>query len=254
MADRDELLDIKQAADFLNVSETSLRRWTNAGRLACLRVGRKRERRFRRADLLAFTEEQPAEGFGGNGGVRSEASLPRRTVVDRSAVTVGSHLCGLYRSDHGRAKLAASFLIDALHPGSVCFLTALPKVRDEILGHLEAERPRIGEDIDAGRLVLSKYHMSADAQYDYWQARFVEALRGGAGSLRVVGDMGGFLHTIGARALLDYEAGYDRFIARRYPVASLCAYDARVFSALDVVNALEVHTDTLRYPAEQLLA
>src|SRR5918995_5087903 len=54
------LLDIEQAARFLNVSETSLRRWTNDGRLACLRVGRRRERRFRMADLLAFVEGEPA--------------------------------------------------------------------------------------------------------------------------------------------------------------------------------------------------
>ena len=60
MSDHEELLDIKQAARFLKVSETSLRRWTNSGRLACLRVGRRRERRFRRRDLLAFVEEQPA--------------------------------------------------------------------------------------------------------------------------------------------------------------------------------------------------
>ena len=53
-ADAEPLLDIEQAARFLNVSETSLRRWTNDGRLACLRVGRRRERRFRKADLLAF--------------------------------------------------------------------------------------------------------------------------------------------------------------------------------------------------------
>ena len=52
MSEGDELLDIEQAARFLNVSETSLRRWTNAGRLACLRVGRRQERRFRRVDLL----------------------------------------------------------------------------------------------------------------------------------------------------------------------------------------------------------
>ena len=38
MDDLDELLDIEQAAKFLNVSETSIRRWTNAGRLACYRV------------------------------------------------------------------------------------------------------------------------------------------------------------------------------------------------------------------------
>ena len=60
MSDSEPLLDIEQAARFLNVSETSLRRWTNDGRLACLRVGRRRERRFRRSDLLAFMENEPA--------------------------------------------------------------------------------------------------------------------------------------------------------------------------------------------------
>ena len=34
-----ELLNIKQAAQYLNVSEISIRRWTDAGKLACLRVG-----------------------------------------------------------------------------------------------------------------------------------------------------------------------------------------------------------------------
>jgi len=49
MSEPHEYLNIEQAARLLNVSETSLRRWTNSGRLACLRVGRRRERRFRRA-------------------------------------------------------------------------------------------------------------------------------------------------------------------------------------------------------------
>jgi hypothetical protein len=70
----------------------------------------------------------------------------------------------------------------------------------------------------------------------------------------VVGDMSGFFHTIGARALVDYEAGYDRFVTPRYPVAMLCLYDVRVFSSLDILETLKVHRDTLRFPAEQLLA
>src|SRR5207253_5203682 len=84
---QDDLLDIKQAAQFLKVSETSLRRWTNSGRLACLRVGRKRERRFRRTDLLAFVEPQPVAG-----------PAPTRPT--------GSHMCGLYASDLSRVDLA----------------------------------------------------------------------------------------------------------------------------------------------------
>ena len=50
------LLNIKQAAEILNVSEISLRRWSNAGKLPCLRVGVRRERRFRPADLLSYLE------------------------------------------------------------------------------------------------------------------------------------------------------------------------------------------------------
>ena len=50
----DALLNIKQAAKMLNVSEISLRRWSDAGKLPCLRIGGRRERRFHPADLLAY--------------------------------------------------------------------------------------------------------------------------------------------------------------------------------------------------------
>src|SRR5213594_3600250 len=110
---QDDLLDIKQAAQFLKVSETSLRRWTNAGRLTCLRVGRKRERRFRRTDLLAFAEEQPAAG-------------PAPEPIGAIPATQGSHLCALYASDLSRVNLAVAFLADGLRPGSVSYLAAAP--------------------------------------------------------------------------------------------------------------------------------
>jgi excisionase family DNA binding protein len=42
----EKLLNVKQAAELLNVSEMTVRRWTNAGLLACFRIGKKRERRF----------------------------------------------------------------------------------------------------------------------------------------------------------------------------------------------------------------
>ena len=90
MDDATELLDIKQAAALLHVSETSLRRWTNAGRLRSFRVGGRRERRFRRADLLALLEEHPAG--------------------DDIAFASGTHLFGLYTSDLARTDLASAAL------------------------------------------------------------------------------------------------------------------------------------------------
>ena len=64
----DNLLTIKEAALFLNVSEMSLRRWTNTGKLKCYRLGGKNERRFARQELERFlraSEGRVPLGIGG---------------------------------------------------------------------------------------------------------------------------------------------------------------------------------------------
>jgi excisionase family DNA binding protein len=240
-SDPEDLLDIKQAARFLKVSETSLRRWTNAGRLACLRIGRKRERRFRRADLLAFLEEQPASG-----------SPSHQATIGGMPVSHGAHLAGFYATDSGRARLPAGFLAEGLHNGSVCYLVAASSVREEILSHLGQSRPSLRGEIAAGRLVLSEHAASAGAQYDYFDTAFRAATRAGAHSLRLVGDMWS-ARALALEGLVEFEAGYDERIARHFPVVALCQYDVRRFSNLEVFNALQGHKDTFRYPLDRVL-
>ena len=249
----EELLDIKQAAGFLQVSETSLRRWTNSGRLACLRVGLKRERRFRRADLLAFMENQPAELAAAE---RSTSGQDRQgTVISGVPVSYGTHLCALYGNDAGRVKLATAFLADGLRPKSATYLVASPEARSQILGPLEGGRTGVKSEIDIGELVPSKYLGTPRAQWDYWESNFVNAMRAGVESLRVVGDMTSCLDAgMTLDQVMEYEAGYDGMIARRYPVVTMCMYDVRQFESLEVVRALKGHSDTFRYPAERLLA
>src|SRR5256885_13176672 len=146
-----ELLDIKQAAALLQVSEASLRRWTNAGRLACFRVGGRRERRCRRADLMAFLESHPfAAGAAGR-----EPPLPDRA---------SGHLCGLYVSDLARTRQAAGFLADGIPAADVSFLVAESEVRERVLARLERQRPSLKDEIEAGRLRPSAYPRSAAAQ------------------------------------------------------------------------------------------
>jgi transcriptional repressor of dcmA and dcmR len=57
-----------------------------------------------------------------------------------------------------------------------------------------------------------------------------------------------------ADSFAEYEATYDQVIARRYPVVTLCAYDARRFSGVGLLEALKTHRDTFRYPLERALA
>ena len=239
MSDLEELLDIKQAARFLKVSETSLRRWTNSGRLACLRVGHRRERRFRRKDLLAFAEEQPT-------GVVAPADLPRSD---------GSHLCGLYASDLSRVSLAVAFLADALQAESVSYLAAEPDARGLIVAHLERRHLSIKEDVEAGRLVLTQYAAaSAPAQLDVWETSFTAAVNAGAQSLRVVGDVsGGLGKRLAPHELVEYEHNFEK-LRRRFGVDALCLYDVRHSSGLDVLDVLKVHRDVFRYPVERLFS
>jgi transcriptional repressor of dcmA and dcmR len=231
--DRDDLLDIKQAAQFLNVSETSLRRWTNSGRLACLRVGRKRERRFRRPDLLAFVEEQPA------------------------GAPSGIHLCGLYASELTRAKLAADFLADGFQPGWVNYLAAAPDARDQIMADLEQRRPSLSADIEAGRLVLFEYPASGQPQdyVDHWDGLFSAARRAGARALRAVGDVsGGPASRLARNDLVEYERLYGVLAQRFLGVPTLCLYDVRHASGLDVLDVLQCHQDFFPHPVDRLVS
>jgi excisionase family DNA binding protein len=245
VTDREPLLDIQEAAGFLNVSETSLRRWTNAGRLSCVRVGRRRERRFRRADLLAFLEHQ----------VAPSRPSDRYATIEGVPVVEGSHFAGLYGTDGGRVRLAAGFLADGLGAGIVCYLVAKPQVQKAIKAELTGANRSLQQDIDAGRLVCGEYRASVRAQLDYWGTQFGAALRGGARSLRVVGDVTSTCSKWqGVEAAVEYEVGYEQLIARRFPVVTLCQYDARKLSGVDLLAVLKCHHDTYAYPADRLLA
>ena len=252
IAHANELLDIGQAAAFLNVSEASLRRWTNAGRLACLRVGQRRERRFRRDDLLGFLEGQtsrtvPSLSDGGANEVSDAAASP--VTISR-----GSHLCGVFANNLARTTLIVPFLLDGLNEGSVCFLVGPLRATNDVLRNLKKKRPSIRADIDAGGLIQSEYHLGPRAQVRYFRALLDKKIGEGAQSFRIVGDLWGMRSRASAEALMEYEADYDRLIARRFPVVTLCVYDARKFSGVEILEALKGHRDTFRYPLERALA
>src|SRR2546425_1702536 len=217
-----ELLDIQQAAALLHVSETSLRRWTNAGRLPCLRIGGRRERRFRRADLLAFMGDAGAAG----------AAAP---------APPGNHFCDLYTSGLVRARAAAAFLRVGLQSDALCLLAAERPVQRAVIAQLEHDRPSIRTELKAGRLVAAEYHASGAEQLDYWRARMRAALTSGVAAVYVVGDLSAGFKRLPFAATLAYEAEYGRSIARAFPVTTLCQDDARKISGLDAAGLLHCH-------------
>ncbi len=252
MNEANDLLDIGEAARFLNVSETSLRRWTNAGALPCLRVGRRRERRFRRNDLVAFLDHQPSRLTRPDAPPR--AALTVAPLDLSSALTHGDHLSGFYSSDLGLITLAVRFVLDGLLEGSMVYVAASERSNRRIGRYLREKRPLLDRDIADGHLLFCEYQKGPKAQIRDFELHLKKAAASGIQSFRVFGDTWEMRKKVGAEKFAEYEDTYDQLIARRYPVVTLCAYDARRFSGVGVLDALKAHRDTFRYPLERALA
>lgn len=252
--DAGELLNINQAAQLLNVSKVSLRRWTDSGKLSCLRVGGKRERRFRRGDLDAFLEPQWAVDEPAAGTSSPEAQIAEKVIIEGIPIAEGSHLCSLYDSDMGRVKLSVPYLADGLRDGSICYLIASKAAQDHILGDLAEVCGDLTRHIDRGQLVVSDGEPTSDAMYDSLERRFVLAVRSGFRSMRLLGDMAWAIDKgMAVDELMEFEMHYNHSLARRYPLVSLCQYDAREFPGTGVHGALKCHGDTFDYPLSRFI-
>jgi excisionase family DNA binding protein len=56
-APMETMLTIRQVADFLHVSISTVRRWSDGGMVKSYRVGPRGDRRYRRGDVLSFLKE-----------------------------------------------------------------------------------------------------------------------------------------------------------------------------------------------------
>lgn len=245
-----ELLNIKEAAAVLKVSEASLRRWTNAGLLACMRLGAKRERRFRREDLMLFLENRDAPVV-----TPQTTSRPSEVLLEGVTIEYGSHICTLYENDLGRLKWSVPFLVDGLRNGDGCFLIGTKATRNEILGHVKAAWDGVPKAIETGQLIQSDGIPDGEAMCRFVEHSIFMATRGGLRSFRLLGDMTWCLALgMSQDELFAYERQFNHEIGHRFPMVSVCQYDARDFSGPAVLNALKCHEDTFNYPLSRFLA
>ena len=250
-----ELLNIKQAAQFLNVSEVSIRRWTDAGKLSCLRIGGRRERRFKQRDLTDFLETQSRSEPMARDVKGIEDGKATTIFLDGLAIDYGNHLCSLYETDIGRTKLSVPFLADGLRAGDKCFLIATKESQNHILENLTKVYPETKSAIADSQLILSSGMTGSREFYDYLEQHFFEASRRGDQRMRVLGDMSWAIDKdMDIDDLMDFEMHYNHSLASKFAVVSLCQYDSREFSGTAIVKALKSHEDTFKFPLSRFIA
>jgi MEDS: MEthanogen/methylotroph, DcmR Sensory domain len=171
-----------------------------------------------------------------------------------TAAIRGNHLCGIYGSDAGRLDLAVPFLLEGLEKKSVCFLVAPSRAQKAILKAMRQKRRSLDSDIKAGRLIVSEHQKSPAAQCRFFEVAMKKAEAEGVDSFCVVGDMWGLRMMVSSKEMVELEVGFERLIVPRFPVVALCAYDARKFTGLELLDALKDHDDTFRFPLGRTIA
>jgi excisionase family DNA binding protein len=231
-----ELYTTKEAADALGVSEASVRRWSDAGLLPVMRVGRRRARRFAAADLRRFQEADKTPA-----GARL-----RDSARASSAGRLGphDHVGTFYDSDIGRLRLSVPFLRDGLVAGERCFLVGSPKVSDEYFQALSLEPGVEVENVlTSGALVhRSGAGTTHQAAISAWEQLWWEAIGAGVSAIRVVGEMATYVGFPSNQEMLDYELAFDS-VAKRFPVKTICQYDVREFDGKTILRAIKAHPD-----------
>lgn len=168
------------------------------------------------------------------------------------AAIQGNHLCGIYGTDAGRLDLAVPFLLEGLEKNSVCFLVAPSDVLKAVAEAMREKRPSLDSDIKAGRLILSEHQKTPAAQCRFFEIAMKKAEDDGAESFRVVGDMWGLRLLVSASEMVELELGFESLIVPNFPVVALCAYDARKFTGIELLEALKDHADTFKFPMTTL--
>lgn len=227
----DRLLNIKQAAEFLNVSEVTVRRWTNQGLLNCYRVGKRRARRFRHQDLTAILDARSPV----------TSTDPIALGIGDATVPDGSHLTHLSSKESESLETAVAYISAGLQSGETVCIMATEDKAGLVMNLLEKRTPHLERFSASGKLYLSQGLDSPELQSQY-----LLTLAAQAGSrFRAFGDMtwaGKKGWTTEDLARLEKSIPEPR---QAGGCLFLCQYALDRFKGREIMMALETHTHSI---------
>lgn len=236
MADGQEYLTIAEAAAFLRVSESSLRRWTNSGKLRCFRVGGRHERRFLREDLVAFMPP------GGQPEAERQAA-EHQHAADR-------HICAFFRDGEEQWRQIRPYLVAHLRAGMPVLYIHDSTPASALIERLRAEGLAVDDLLARGLLRLlapdQAYLLTGrfDAQrmLAFMESAILASRAAGHAQVLLTGEMSWSLaNAPGAERMMAYEALLNPLVEKYAEATIICQYDLKRFSAAGVLDALLTH-------------
>lgn len=220
-----KLLTIKEAARYLNVSEMSLRRWTNSGKLKCLRVGKKNERRFQEEDLIEY--------ISGNTKMNStKLVLPE-----------DSHVAHFYKTESEGMKLSLNTIKSGLDKGELVVVIVPPK-KGNLLKKQLNELGILVDILEAQQILT----ISPGCETPEDQIKFVDQLIKRAqdfNGFRLVGDMIWTQEKNWDSEMVHNLEGMTNDQRKNIPAKYVCQYKIDEFSRDESFGAMQTHDFTI---------
>jgi len=253
----DPLLTIEEAASYLNVSKTSLRRWTTSGKLPCVRVGLRNERRFQRSVLEGFvsrTRGVAAKVPSWLPGAYAPPAANRPPVVASGEFDAVRHLALYF---HDREELWRLFRpIVAEHVTSAAPVLYIHDegARDQVLGWFRGEgwdpesllRRGLLKLLVPAETYLRTGRFVPQRMIDFVEAQILSWRADGHDQMLVSGEMSWFLSGApGCEGMYEYECNLNAMY-RRYPkVTAVCHYDLHRLSGAVAIGGFCSHPHVL---------
>ena len=216
----ERLLNIKDAAEFLNVSEITIRRWTNAGKLKCYRVGGKRERRFYMSDLKELLQDfgnRPLKPLGFEGQKGPD----------------GSHMTHFY-------SVSIPYILEGIKQDETILSVMPPDRNEELALRIEGLGYPVNNWIKDKRLCLFS-GMNTPEEMGKYLADFTA----GANGVRVLGDM---IWTVRNGWDLEMLGAFERPHSQKPPLKNglfICQYSLEDFTGIVIMMAAEYHRQVI---------
>lgn len=161
----------------------------------------------------------------------------------------GVHICQIFNEDDERHDALLNYILSGLkaEENTACF--SEKETKQTLYGFFEKNGISYTDAEEKGKFVLSKTSSTYFEGNTFDPDRMLGLLekfyhksclqqRSGA---RVIGEMAPEIeHIEGGSRLLEYESKVT-LLLKKYPVTSVCQYDARAFNGSTIMDILKVH-------------
>ncbi|GAC1393904.1 MAG: hypothetical protein NVSMB38_24090 [Ktedonobacteraceae bacterium] len=246
MQEKQRFLTISDAAKFLHVSEVSLRRWTNSGKLRCFRVGGRNERRFLIEDLIAFMLHEDTQ---------VEQHVEETETVEEDITDYSErHISLFFRDQEEQWQLFRPHIVDHLRAGAPVVYLQHSTSSEQLMQRLHEEGLPLDKLLARGLLrvlppsqsYLLPGRFNAQHMLAFIETAILGALEAGHKRVLLTGEMTWSLQgTRGAEEMAVYEAQLNPLVDKYPGVTIVCQYDLKRFSGDVILDALLTHPSVL---------